>query len=183
MIKNIFIVKGLIGFCTLMACIFSVTALNSVFSIIGLIFTFIFAASYLLFTGIEFIGISYIIIYVGAIAILFLFVILMINIEIKDVSLNSHQLYNNLPLGIIIFFITAYMFYSLLPVFFNNLFLNYNNLLLNENTNNNIELITHINQIESLGTYLYTYQGILLILLGFILLLSMIAAIVLSIKR
>ena len=167
MIKNILIIKGLIAFCTLMACIITVTALNSVFSIIGLIFTFIFAASYLLFTGIDFIGISYIIIYVGAIAILFLFVILMINIEIKDIYSNNYQLYKNLPLGIFIFSILAYMFYNLLPIFYNNLF----------------NIATPISQIESLGVNLYTYHSILLILLGFILLLAMVASIELSVDR
>jgi NADH-ubiquinone oxidoreductase chain 6 len=195
MIKNILIIKGLLSFCTLMACIITVTALNSVFSIIGLIFTFIFAASYLLFSGIDFIGISYIIIYVGAIAILFLFVILMINIEIKDIYSNNYQLYKNLPLGIFIFSILAYMFYNLLPIFYNNLFylvninnlfFNFNDILINDIFIYNLGLFnipTPISQIESLGINLYTYHSILLILLGFILLLAMVASIELSVDR
>ena len=198
MIKNILIIKGLIAFCTFMACIITVTALNSVFSIIGLIFTFIFAASYLIFSGIDFIGISYIIIYVGAIAILFLFVILMINIEIKDIYSNNYQLYKNLPLGIFIFSILAYMFYNLLPIFYNNLFylvnvnnlfFNFNDILINDLLINDLGVINYINiptpisQIESLGINLYTYHSILLILLGFILLLAMVASIELSVDR
>ena len=196
MIQNIILIKCLVALCTLMACITTVTALNSVFSIISLIFTFIFASCYLLFTGIEFIAISYIIIYVGAIAILFLFVILMINIEIKEVSSNTNQLFNNLPLGISIFSIIAYMVFSLLPIFFNDLFsVNTNSIIFNYNyfsgpaaaidkiIYSNIELISPINQIESLAINLYTYHSILIILLGFILLLAMVASIELSIDK
>ena len=188
MIKNFVLIKSLIALFTLMACITTVTALNSVFSIISLIFTFIFASGYLIFTGIDFIAISYIIIYVGAIAILFLFVILMINIEIKEVSTNTNQLFNNLPLGICIFSIISYMFFSLLPIFFNDFLpLNlFNNNYINScaaNYYNNIELISPINQIESLAINLYTYHSILLLILGFILLLAMVASIELSMDK
>jgi NADH-ubiquinone oxidoreductase chain 6 len=192
MIKNIILIKCLIAICTLMACIATVTALNSVFSIISLIFTFIFASIYLIFSGIEFIAISYIIIYVGAIAILFLFVILMINIEIKETSSNNNQLFNNLPLGISIFSIIIYMFFNILPVFFTDLFssistnsiiLNYNYFSMDKLIYSNIGLITPIIQIESLAINLYTYQSILIVLLGFILLLAMLASIELSIEK
>ena len=50
-----------------------------VISVLFLISVFVNSAIYLMFTGINFIGISYIIVYVGAIAILFLFILMMIN--------------------------------------------------------------------------------------------------------
>lgn len=194
MIKNIILIKCLIAICTLMACIATVTALNSVFSIIGLIFTFILASGYLLLTGIEYIAISYIIIYVGAIAILFLFVILMINIEIKNVTLNSNQLLTNLPLGVSIFTIFTYMFLNLFPVFMTDLFstiyaqsvllkYSYYNYLMSNLNYSDFQLIYSIDQIESLAINLYTYHSILIILLAFILLLAMLASIELSIEK
>jgi NADH-ubiquinone oxidoreductase chain 6 len=194
MIKNIFLIKGIVALCTLMASIATVTALNSVFSIIGLIFTFILASGYLLLTGIEYIAISYIIIYVGAIAILFLFVILMINIEIKNVTLNSNQLLTNLPLGVSIFTIFTYMFLNLFPVFMTDLFstiyaqsvllkYSYYNYLMSNLNYSDFQLIYSIDQIESLAINLYTYHSILIILLAFILLLAMLASIELSIEK
>ena len=70
---------------TLFSSILSITFKNPVISVIFLILTFVQAAGYLIFIGINFIGISYIIIYVGAIAVLFLFVIMLLNIKLTDI--------------------------------------------------------------------------------------------------
>ena len=67
---------------TLFSSVFAITSKNPVISIICVIGTFVQAAGYLIFIGVNFIGISYIVIYVGAIAVLFLFVIMMINIKL-----------------------------------------------------------------------------------------------------
>lgn len=195
MIINIILFKGIFAFLTIMSCILTVTAINSIFSILGLIFTFVFAASFLLITGIEFIAISYIIIYVGAIAILFLFVILMINIE-SDNSNNKNLLYESFPLGVTIFSLIAYTFLNLFPLLVKNLFFLFQ-------VGSSFSLLTplsvvpqgsaefypqhldmfSISQIESLGLNLYTYHSVLIILLGFILLLAMVASIELSIEK
>jgi NADH:ubiquinone oxidoreductase subunit 6 (subunit J) len=65
---------------------FSVICLGDspVLAIVLLIATFVLAAIYLILIGITFIGITYIILYVGAIAVLFLFVIMMLNLKDKD---------------------------------------------------------------------------------------------------
>ena len=47
---------------------------------------FLGAAIYLIFIGLNFIGISYIIVYIGAITVLFLFVVMMINVSILDIA-------------------------------------------------------------------------------------------------
>ena len=70
----------------LLSCLFSITASSSVVSVILLIAGFVFAALLLINLGLVFVGLSYIIIYVGAIAVLFLFVIMMININIKEIN-------------------------------------------------------------------------------------------------
>ena len=65
---------------------FSVICLGDspVLAVVFLIATFVLAAIYLILIGISFIGITYIILYVGAIAVLFLFVIMMLNLKDKD---------------------------------------------------------------------------------------------------
>jgi len=105
-----------------------------------LISTFVLAAGYLILIGINFIGISYVIIYVGAIAILFLFIIMMINIKISDLLEIGTQYSKNLPLAIAIGSIFIYIIFTLLPFNFNNVpalsllldsITNFNSILLN----------------------------------------------------
>jgi len=76
---------NLLTFGILFSSIISITSNNPIISIIFLITAFVLAAVYLILLGINFIGISYIVIYVGAIAVLFLFIILMINIKLTDI--------------------------------------------------------------------------------------------------
>ena len=71
--KTLFI--NLLAFGSLLSSILTITAKNPVISVVFLIGTFVLSAGYLILIGINFIGISYIIVYVGAIAVLFLFVI------------------------------------------------------------------------------------------------------------
>jgi NADH-ubiquinone oxidoreductase chain 6 len=103
--KSIFL--NIFTISTLLAGIFSITSKNPVVSVLFLITTFVFAACYLLVNGINFIALSYIIVYVGAIAILFLFVVMMINIKITDTLETGNQYTKILPLGltIVTFFI------------------------------------------------------------------------------
>ena len=106
---------------TLLSGILTITAKNPVISVIYLIFTFVFAAGYLILIGIQFIGISYIIVYVGAIAVLFLFVIMMINIKLTDILETGTQYTKNLPLAISIGSLFLYIFYNIIPFNFYNI--------------------------------------------------------------
>ena len=190
---------------TLVSSIFCITSKNPVISVILLISTFVQAAIYLIIIGINFIGISYIVIYVGAIAILFLFVIMMINIKLTDILETGNQYTKNLPLAISIGSLFIYIIFTLIHFNFNNVpalsflldkitIFNYtlsNNTegsfnLINSIINNN--LLTSLSdiflmdfiQIEVLGHGMYTYGAVLLITLSVILLLAMFATIVLS---
>lgn len=113
------IILNLLAFSTLLFSVFSITSKNPVISVLFLISTFVFAASYLLFAGIEFIGISYIIIYIGAIAVLFLFVIMMINIRLTDILETGSQYTKTLPLALVIISLFTYILYNILPYMFN----------------------------------------------------------------
>jgi NADH-ubiquinone oxidoreductase chain 6 len=72
---------------------------NPINSVIGLILVFIVSAIYFIILGISYIGFLYLIIYVGAIAILFLFVVMMINIKFIEIQTdNTEKLFKTIPL-------------------------------------------------------------------------------------
>ena len=101
-----------LGFILTSIC--SITATNPVISVIFLITTFVQVALYLILIGVNFIGISYIVIYVGAIAVLFLFVIMMINIKLTDVLETGYNYTKNLPIGLNIALLFIFIIISLL---------------------------------------------------------------------
>ena len=79
-------------FCSLMV----INARNPVYAVISLILVFINSAGLLLYFGAEFLGMVFLVVYIGAIAVLFLFVIMMINI--RYVELTAKELFY-LPLN------------------------------------------------------------------------------------
>ena len=198
--KNILI--DILSFSTLLSGVLVITSKNPVIAVIFLISVFVNAAGYLILLGIGFIGISYIIVYVGAIAVLFLFVIMMINIKLTDILETGSQYTKNLPLALSIGSLFIYELYNILPFTFNNvsalssfldIFTNLNSFLLNSNNYSGIDLIfntfnpinvdqtiTNFLQVESIGQALYTYEAVLLIISSVILLLAMIAPIFIS---
>ena len=116
--KNIFI--DILAFATLMSSILVITSKNPVIAVIFLISVFCNAAGYLILLGIGFIGISYILIYVGAITVLFLFVIMMINIKLTDILETGNQYTKNLPLATAITSLFIYELFTIMPFTFNN---------------------------------------------------------------
>ena len=196
---------NILAFATLLSSIFSITSKNPVISVLFLIGTFVLSAGYLILIGINFIGISYIIVYVGAIAVLFLFVIMMINIKLTDILETGSQYTKTLPLALAVGFLFIFIIFSIIKFNFNNVpvlsifldkitYLNglfSNHYIIKVNLINSIVdniyypsssdfLITIFQQIEVLGHNLYTYGAILLITLSIILLLSMFATIIIS---
>lgn len=105
---------------------FSVICLgnNPVLAVVFLIATFVLAAIYLILIGVSFIGITYIILYVGAIAVLFLFVIMMLNLKDKDLIEPSSVSLNNGIYSFITVILFAYLINFLTP-----LSLNFKNLI------------------------------------------------------
>jgi NADH-ubiquinone oxidoreductase chain 6 len=98
-----------------------ITSKNPVISVLFLISVFINVAGYLVLLGIGFLGISYIIVYVGAIAILFLFVIMMLNIQLAELSAVGSEYTQNLPLGGIVGSLFVFELISILPFSFKGL--------------------------------------------------------------
>jgi NADH-ubiquinone oxidoreductase chain 6 len=118
-------IVNLLTFGILFSSIISITSNNPIISIIFLITAFVNAAGYLILLGINFIGISYIVIYVGAIAVLFLFIILMINIKLTDILDTGYNFTKNLPIGLNIASLLLFILFSVaahLPFVGTNLF-------------------------------------------------------------
>ena len=196
------LIVNILAFATLFSAILVITSKNPVISILFLISTFVSAALYLILSGIVFIGISYIIIYIGAIAVIFLFVIMMINIKLTHILETGKQYTKNIPFAIFIGSLFMYELYTIMPFTFNNVsaitslleILNSLNLLLfKTNTSSSLDILfltynpiiadtafTNFLHIQAIGHCLYTYGAILLIILSIILLLAMVAPIFLS---
>ena len=115
---NIFL--NILAFGTLLSSLLVITAKNPVIAVIFLISVFINAAGYLMLLGVGFLGITYIILYVGAITVLFLFVIMMINIKLTDILETGSQYTKNLPLAFAIGLLFIYELFSIMPFSLNN---------------------------------------------------------------
>ena len=85
-------------------------------SALFLIGLFLSISCYLILLGLNFIGLSYLLVYVGAVSILFLFILMLINIRISELLTDTS---NSIPLAIIIsisFYYSVYStMYSTLP--------------------------------------------------------------------
>jgi NADH:ubiquinone oxidoreductase subunit 6 (subunit J) len=154
---------------------FVIFSKNSVTSVLYLISVFILVSLNLLLLGAEFLAILIIIIYIGAISILFLFVIMMLNLRICEVY---NSLINSFPLGIFLglFFIFELIYilskdFYLLNYIYNN-YMEYN--IINQS------LINPQSNLYLIGDLLYNHFNNLLIIAGFILLLAMVGTIILT---
>tara|TARA_B100001142_G_scaffold145601_1_gene146559 strand:- start:2243 stop:2842 length:600 start_codon:yes stop_codon:yes gene_type:complete len=151
----------------LISAIGVVTVNNPVKSAINLVFTFFSSAVLWLLLNAEFLSIILILVYVGAVMVLFLFVVMMLDINITQAK---EGFVKYMPAGVLIFFIIS----GLLSLFFYSQF---------ENTDKNI--ITNIDLIgtdntKNLGYLLYTEYILAFEIAAIILLLGIISAITLT---
>jgi NADH-ubiquinone oxidoreductase chain 6 len=96
--------------------IFIIINKNPIISILYLIGLFLSVSLYLIVLNVTFVGISYLLVYIGAVSILFLFILMLIDIRISELHENNK---NNIYLGIVI----SILFYSI----FNNINIAYQN--------------------------------------------------------
>jgi NADH-ubiquinone oxidoreductase chain 6 len=78
--------------------VYTIISKNPIISVLFLIGLFSAISCYLILIGLNFIGISYLLVYVGAVSILFLFILMLINIRISELLSDT---YNYLPLAIL----------------------------------------------------------------------------------
>jgi len=79
--------------------IFVIVSKNPIVSVLFLIGLFLSISAYLMMLGINFIGLSYLLVYVGAVSILFLFILMLINVRISELVTDTS---NSIPLAILI---------------------------------------------------------------------------------
>lgn len=165
----------------ILSAIFIIISRNPIISVLFLIGLFLFIAIYLIIIGLNFIGLSYLLVYIGAVSILFLFILMLIDIRLSELQTNTN---NSILLSIFI----SILYYN---IFTKNL--NVYNIISNSNIDNynSIEysisniwdgsLITNYD-IISIGNILYTNLSLWLIISLLILLLAMIGSIKINIK-
>ena len=177
---------------------------NPVISVLFLISLFVNVAGLLILVGYNFIGLAYILVYVGAVSILFLFILMLINIRISELLSETN---NDIPLAVF----TVLLFYNIIGQVLpsststNNTFsypydsyFGLNNILKDNEFLNIADLKQQIGyasskgwdsslieptHIASIGNIMYTSYSMWLIISSIILLLGMVGAIVITIKQ
>ena len=152
---------------------------NTVHSVFFLILDFVSISCLFIMSGAEFLGMIMLIVYVGAVAVLFLFVVMMLNVAQQEnewfqSKKSKEQNSSHIPIG---FLISTIIFFELIvviggwklkPEIFSNL---------------KPEVMLGTTNTHSIGSVLYTDYIHLFQISGMILLVSMIGAIVLTYKK
>ena len=148
---------------------------NTVHSVFFLILDFISISCLFIMIGAEFLGMIMLIVYVGAVAVLFLFVVMMLNVaQQKNQWFNSEENSGHIPVGLII---STIIFFELIIVIggwkYKPDFLN----------SNSLNISNEISNTHSLGLVLYTDYIHVFQISGMVLLVAMIGAIVLTFRQ
>ena len=159
----------------IVSAVMVIVSKNTVHSVFFLILDFISISCLFIMIGAEFIGMIMLIVYVGAVAVLFLFVVMMLNVaQQKNQWFSSANNSKHIPIGLII---STIIFFELIIVIggwkFKPDLVTSVSLLVDQNVTN-----TH-----SIGSVLYTDYIHVFQLSGMILLVAMIGAIVLTFRR
>lgn len=183
---------------------------NPIASLMSLIGLFASISVYLILTGLTFIGFSYLIVYIGAVSILFLFILMLINIRTSELQSNN---LNSIPLALFVTILLNYALFRILPYYvgiiysYNSKISNimyylptkdiiasaglYENKIVDVNTGNVMFVtgnnwdgnMTEISHISTIGNILYTSYNIWLFIASIILLLAMIGVIIITLNK
>ncbi len=199
---------GILDFISLVAVLSGILVIvskNPIVSVLFLIGLFLSISCYLIVLGLNFIGLSYLLVYVGAVSILFLFILMLINVRISEL-LNETS--NSIPLVILIILAFNYPVSKVLPYSITAFiqetinqiwYINYNYtidkvLTMKAIMSDKSEVLyvtskiwdgnlSEFSHITSIGNIMYTSHSIWLIITSIILLLAMVGAIVITIKQ
>jgi len=158
---------------TLFSAIMVITARNPVHSVLFLILAFFNAAGLFVLLGAEFIAMILVIVYVGAVAVLFLFVVMMLDISFSDLRKGAMQY---VPVGLIC---GGILLAELITVFVGWQFAKASS----SNIASPMPEPSEVTNTEALGLILYTDYIYAFQTAGLILLVAMIGAIVLTHRR
>ena len=150
-----------------------ITSRNTVNSVFFLILDFISVGCLFIMVGAEFLGMIILIVYVGAVAVLFLFVVMMLNVAEQKQSWFIGKKSTHIPVGLIV---SLLIFLELLVVVGG---WKYKDNLMSSST----LIISEVSNTHQLGLVMYTDYILFFQLAGVILLLSMIGAILLTFRE
>jgi len=148
---------------------------HPVFSLLFLVSSFLFASFLLFLLECEFLALLFIVIYVGAIAVLFLFAIMMLEFKLDNLSKN---LMRYMPVGFIfglVFFFP--LLNKIITQFEHN---SYSNNFYYNTYNNWYDLIDSTTDVEVYGQILYSYFVLQFLLAGLILLVVLVGVVYLT---
>jgi len=172
----------------ILSSIFVILSNNPVFSALFLVLSFCNVSSLLFFLKFYFLPIVFLVVYVGAIAVLFLFVLMMLNIKIAQLKQEKLNY-----MALIIFFVIA-----LVSQFFFMLQLDFNPLICTSNQHitflsdlsfystsfsNELNPLIQFNNMLSIGQLLFVEFTTYFIVVAYILLLAMVAAITSTLNK
>ncbi len=160
------------SFIAVISAIMVTVSKNTVHSVFFLILDFISISSLFIMIGAEFLGMIMLIVYVGAVAVLFLFVVMMLNVaKQKNTWFKSSTNSAHIPIGLLVSII---IFFEVIIVI--------GGWKYKPELSNKI-VISDITNTHSIGNVLYTDYIHLFQLSGMVLLVAMIGAIVLTFRK
>ena len=156
----------------LISSLMVISTKNPVHSVLFLILSFLNAAGLFVILHAEFLAMILIIVYVGAVAVLFLFVVMMLNVKISEVE---DEVLQYLPVGGTIGLIFLFLIFFIIEGDFVSFNGQANSIYLDW-----FQQVDVVSNIETLGQVLYTDYLVYFLLAGVILLVAMVGAIVLT---
>jgi NADH-quinone oxidoreductase subunit J len=147
-----------------------VSARNPVHSVLFLILTFFNAAGLFVLLGAEFLAMLLVVVYVGAVAVLFLFVVMMLDVDFVELK---QGFLSYMPLGLVIGALLLSEMLLVTSAVRNN----------GDFTDRPTALPEGITNAERIGRVLYTDYLLLFQLAGLVLFVAMIGAIVLTLRK
>jgi NADH-ubiquinone oxidoreductase chain 6 len=180
-----------------------ITSRSPIVAVLYLIAVFVLAACYLASLGVVYVGLTYLVVYVGAVAVLFLFVIMMLNVRLSEVVSSGHEYTAGVPLGVMI---AAVFMLEALSVAPSMTTWGYSYVLGSltalhtvmfgvsaaPSAVSDVHLVfadlapdasfSYLSQVQALGLSLYTYGFLWLLLISFVLLLAMLGPIALCLR-
>lgn len=157
------------AFMLMISSIVVITAKNPVHAVLWLIFAFFNAAGLFVLLNAEFIAMTLVIVYVGAVAVLFLFVVMMLDIQIVKLREGFR---NNLPICILIALV---LFVDLIIMYAKS-----SNIKQFKNLSLPLANFKNLSNTHSIGSVLYTDFLPVFLAAGLILLVAMVSAIILT---
>lgn len=148
-------------------------SINPIHSILFFILAVCNLSAILILLKIGFLAFMFFIVYIGAISVLFLFIIMLLNIRILDLKENILNYFPvNIALAITLASQFLILFYNeFLPITLNNSYINW------------IDAVNEITDIETLGFLMYTYYYYFFLVIGLILLIAMLSSIMLTLSH